>query len=230
MNRFFIGTSGWSYDWNPDGLEWYASNSGMNAIELNASYYKFPLSDWVKRWSKIDGLRWSVKVNKNITHMHRMNKNSYILFERFMNLFKPLKEKIDFFLFQFPKQAKPSILDDIERFLKKFDVAEKFALEARSKEWFSDLVYKRCEELGISMVSIDAPFAREIVRTSNSIYLRMHGRKEWYDYNYNIREMAEIYKKIALKKPKNTYIFFNNNNMLENAQLMEKIKSKDLSR
>ncbi len=32
-------------------------------------------------------------------------------------------------------------------------------------------------------------------------------------------------KKIKRKKPKNTYIFFNNNNMLENAQLMEKIKS-----
>ncbi|MFP3209319.1 MAG: DUF72 domain-containing protein, partial [Nitrososphaeria archaeon] len=35
----YVGTSGWSYAWNPDGLEWYVRNSGLNAVELNSSFY-----------------------------------------------------------------------------------------------------------------------------------------------------------------------------------------------
>ncbi|RLF12723.1 MAG: DUF72 domain-containing protein, partial [Thermoprotei archaeon] len=38
--RVYIGTSGWLYDWNLDGsLDWYVKNSGLNAVELNASFY-----------------------------------------------------------------------------------------------------------------------------------------------------------------------------------------------
>ena len=36
--RVYVGTSGWAYFWNPDGLDWYVRNSGLNAVELNASF------------------------------------------------------------------------------------------------------------------------------------------------------------------------------------------------
>ena len=39
----FVGTSGWSYGWNKGGnLDWYLRNSHLNAVELNASFYRFP--------------------------------------------------------------------------------------------------------------------------------------------------------------------------------------------
>ncbi|MEM2358961.1 MAG: DUF72 domain-containing protein, partial [Nitrososphaerota archaeon] len=35
----FVRTSGWLYDWNSGGtLDWYLANSGLNAVELNASF------------------------------------------------------------------------------------------------------------------------------------------------------------------------------------------------
>ncbi|MEM4503151.1 MAG: DUF72 domain-containing protein, partial [Ignisphaera sp.] len=61
--EIFVGTSGWLYDWNIDGtLDWYLQNSRLNAVELNASFYRFPfrnqVSSWVKKTS-IYGIRWA---------------------------------------------------------------------------------------------------------------------------------------------------------------------------
>jgi len=51
--KALVGTSGWLYDWNEGGdLRWYVENSGLNAIELNASFYRFPFPSQVKGWSR----------------------------------------------------------------------------------------------------------------------------------------------------------------------------------
>jgi len=37
----FVGKSGWYYDWNENkNLDWFIQNSGLNTVELNASYYR----------------------------------------------------------------------------------------------------------------------------------------------------------------------------------------------
>ncbi|MGA7368230.1 MAG: hypothetical protein WBX01_03810 [Nitrososphaeraceae archaeon] len=39
-----IGTSGYTYSWNerrPSPFKWYI-NQGLNSVEINASYYRFP--------------------------------------------------------------------------------------------------------------------------------------------------------------------------------------------
>ncbi len=51
--KFYVGTSGWAYKWNKGGnLEWYLENSGLNAVELNASFYRFPFPNQIKGWVK----------------------------------------------------------------------------------------------------------------------------------------------------------------------------------
>ena len=51
--KFFIGTSGWYYDWNKEKtLDWYIENSNFNVIELNASFYRFPFPNHIKGWGK----------------------------------------------------------------------------------------------------------------------------------------------------------------------------------
>ena len=98
-----MGTSGWSYDWNPDGLEWYVSSSGLNAVELNASFYRFPRASTVRRWSRVgEGIRWAVKVHRGVTHTRRLSRSSLDLWERFRDLFSPMDRLIDFYLFQMP--------------------------------------------------------------------------------------------------------------------------------
>ena len=47
MPEIFVGTSGWLYDWNlGSSLDWYAEFSGLNAVELNASFYKLKTSSF----------------------------------------------------------------------------------------------------------------------------------------------------------------------------------------
>jgi len=62
--QVFVGTSGWLYDWNEGGtLDWYVRFSGLNAVELNASFYRLPFRRQVESWARRgSSLRWSVKI------------------------------------------------------------------------------------------------------------------------------------------------------------------------
>ena len=216
--KFFVGTSGWSYDWNPDGIKWYVENSGLNSVELNSSFYRFPFKNWINSWKKYE-LRWMIKVNRIITHLHRLNEKSYETWEKFRNLFSPMEEKIDYYLFQMPPNFKE--FERILEFVKKFG-KEKFAFEFRNKYMYSDEILKKLK--GITIVSVDEPGMTKIVKTSKDIYLRLHGKTFWYSHNYSNKELVEVLEESIEKNPRNLYIMFNNDhNMLKNARLCFKI-------
>jgi uncharacterized protein YecE (DUF72 family) len=71
--RVFVGTSGWFNDWNEERtLDWYVARSGLDAVELNASFCRFPFPNMVRTWAnKGKGLAWAVKVNQVVTNTHR---------------------------------------------------------------------------------------------------------------------------------------------------------------
>jgi uncharacterized protein YecE (DUF72 family) len=82
MARVFVGTSGWSYQWNlGNSLDWYLAESGLNAVELNMSYYCFPYPNMIKSWAwKASRLAWVVKLHRSIPHLQKLNRESYPLF------------------------------------------------------------------------------------------------------------------------------------------------------
>ncbi len=221
--KFFIGTSGWLYDWNKDGtLDWYVKESGLNAIELNASFYRFPFPNQVKHWSEVGkGLKWAVKVNRLITHQYKLSGNCYSALGKFFDLFKPLDDAISYYLFQLPPFLTPNILDNVEKLLDEFPIKEKFALEPRSEKWFNPETYSAIKKLGVTFVSTDSPIGSTIEKTSGNIYMRMHGRHSWYNYKYSDKEISDVYNRIAALKPKKAFVFFNNDHsMLPNARSM----------
>ena len=223
--KAFIGTSGWAYEWNKGGdLGWYVKNSGLNAIELNSSFYRFPLANRVKVWAEIGkDLTWIIKVNQLITHRFKFSEKSHGPFSAFLKLFKPMDSKIDYYLFQLPHLITPKLLDRIEKFSSKFDMAGRLALEVRNTGWFDPEIYARLRRGGITLVSIDSPIGSFIVKTSRNIYLRMHGRKSWYDYSYSDDELKDLSERIKKFKPSSCYIMFNNDHaMLKNASSMKK--------
>jgi uncharacterized protein YecE (DUF72 family) len=222
----YVGTSGWSYGWNADGtLDWYVDNSDLNAIELNASFYRFPFPTQVRTWAKKGSkLRWSVKVNQLMTHRYKFSTNAEKTWKKFHKLFRPLDKNIDFYLFQLPPMLTPNSAEKIERFFKKTGLGKRFALEVRNEKWFAKEWLDWAKKLGLTWVSIDAPeLSRQVYRTSDSVYLRMHGRSSWYSHNYSATELKEVLRKIRAAKPRKAYVFFNNNhNMLANARTMLK--------
>ncbi len=225
--KIFVGTSGWYYDWNTDlTLDWYIEHSGLNAIELNASFYRFPFPNQVKSWTKKGKpLHWVIKVNRLITHRMRFSEKAFATWQKFLRLFASMDNYIDYFLFQLPPSITPKAQDTIASFLKKAKIAKKCAFEARNEKWFTTEMVQWAQALGITWVSIDAPeFTRDIFKTTKNVYVRVHGRTAWYHHNYNSRELKDIARRIVAVKPNRIYIFFNNNHsMLKNAQAMQEI-------
>ncbi|MEM3551988.1 MAG: DUF72 domain-containing protein [Candidatus Bathyarchaeia archaeon] len=229
--KFFVGTSGWFYSWNTEGsLDWFVKNSGLNAVELNMSFYRFPYSNMVRSWAvKGKKLKWAIKVNRLITHTFKFSGRAFEYWERYCNLFAPLEPFIDFFLFQLPPSMTPKHMQILERFIEKTSLGERFALEVRNNKWFDEKYIEWASKLGITWVSVDSPdFPLDIFNTNGIVYERMHGRTAWYSHYYTHMELQEVAEKILKVNPEKVYVFFNNNHaMLENAKEMLKIFLKE---
>ncbi|MEM4665744.1 MAG: DUF72 domain-containing protein [Thermofilum sp.] len=228
----YVGTSGWNYDWNPGGLKWYADESGFNAIELNMSFYSFPKPSTVIKWFEEGAkLRWAVKVHRSITHLRRMNEKSLATWKRFREVFKPLEESIDFYLFQLPPQMPFS--EEVERRLRLYaGICEKAAVEPRHASWFNDEVLRFFEELGMVFVTPDSPLFEglphgKVYNVRGVCYVRMHGRLTWYNYGYLDEELEEVADALIRASPGRAYVFFNNNHdMLSDGRRMLEILRK----
>ena len=220
----FVGTSGWSYSWNETRrLDWFVTKSGLNAIELNASFYRYPSVGTVEKWAKKgEKLRWSIKANRLFTHTYKFNDAAINRWKNFQQLFAPLEPILDFYLFQLPPKTTPHSAPLIEKFIKKTRIQNKFALEVRNQQWFSKEWYNWAKNLGVTWVSVDAPnLPREIFNLNGTVYLRMHGRTLWYAHRYNEAELKEVATKLTETAPEKAYVFFNNDTaMLENAREM----------
>jgi uncharacterized protein YecE (DUF72 family) len=172
---FFVGTSGWYYSWNEErSLDWFVANSGLNAVELNASFYRFPFPNMVKSWAKKGaGLRWSVKVNRLITHRYKFSEKASDSWQKFRSLFTPLDANVDFYLFQLHPRITPELTDAIEKFAEKTGLRKRFALEVRNQEWFKDEWVRWASNLGITWLSVDSPdFPLTVQNTNGLVYER----------------------------------------------------------
>lgn len=219
--RVFVGTSGFMYPWNPDGLEWYVRESGFNALELNMSFYRFPTPSQVRGWAERGReLRWSIKVTRFITHLHRFGARATERWRSFRELFEPMDSLIDFYLFQLPPAMGPAYSGRIGGFAASTGLGRRFALEWRSPEWFSGEWIRWAAGLGITLVSVDAPgLPRTIFRNDGTVYLRMHGRSSWYGHRYSREELLEVARAIARGEPESVYVYFNNDHdMLDNGR------------
>lgn len=217
--EIFIGTSGWSYNWNEGkSLSWYIHNSNLNAIELNMSFYRFPYPNMVKSWvNKGKQLAWVIKVHRSITHYKKLNKESYDIFEKFQKLFKPLENCIHYYLIQLPPRF--TDIDVLDRFIDECN-CDKICVEFRHHSLFTDKIILWGKKKGVLIVSVDAPDMPRKIMSEKIIYERIHGRSEWYAHNYTREELIDIKNNIISNHPEQLYIFFNNHLMFDNAKAM----------
>jgi uncharacterized protein YecE (DUF72 family) len=223
MTEVYVGTSGWSYGWNlGNSLDWYITESRLNAIELNMSFYRFPYPNMVKSWAtKGKNLAWVVKVHRSITHFQKLSSASVDRFLRFKKLFAPLENVIHYYLFQLP----PSFTDiaTLERFVENSG-AEKLAVEFRHPSLFTEELKTWGKTHGVLLVSIDAPQLPRTIMSQDIVYERIHGRTGWYSHDYSNQELQEIKERILTAHPQTIYVFFNNNHaMMENAKQMSRL-------
>jgi uncharacterized protein YecE (DUF72 family) len=227
-----IGTCGYTYSWNkrkPSPFQWYV-NQGFNSVEINASYYLFPTESWINTWlsDSPDYFTFSIKVNRYITDYTRLRGEKALqLWYKFTKMLERINHKIDFWLFKMPPSFKYTSenLQTMNKFFDDTKLENKAVIEFRHPSWWK-VIYK-IENMGIVFCSVDAPkLPRSRIVSNKTVYLRIHGYKEWYQYIYSKRELDEIYTSIKKLNADKKAIYLNNDHgMLENGlYLLKKTK------
>ncbi len=221
--KIYVGTSGYSYFWNegkPDQLSWYISK-GFETVEINSTFYSYPSYAAIKKWSRAkDNFVFSIKVNKYVTHYMKLASTS--AFQKFYDKFKPMIDKIKFWLFQMPPTfgCEEKNIERLESFIKNLSIKGYPVIEFRDPCWWGlkETIIKQ----GYNFCSVSAPgLPDEIIDNKGLIYMRFHGLTEWYAYQYSEQELLDYYEKIVKIRAKEAYLYFNNDTgMLENALFM----------
>ncbi|HEY0010464.1 MAG TPA: DUF72 domain-containing protein [Candidatus Paceibacterota bacterium] len=241
-----IGTSGWHYNhWNgvfyPPEVKGYNElrffSEHFSSVENNSSFYRISKESTYKTWDRMtpEGFTFSLKLNRFITHIHRLN------------LTEAVRERIDYILTTTqilgPKlgaivvQLPPSFKQDLARvdtFLAHFTEAARskahppdIAIEFRAKDWFNDDTFALLRKHNVALVAAQSsryPEAREL--TADFSYLRLHGPKELFASPYSTSELKDwaSFIRKAGKGGKRVYVYFNNDiggHALRNAEELQ---------
>ncbi|MBD3230310.1 MAG: DUF72 domain-containing protein, partial [Candidatus Lokiarchaeota archaeon] len=116
------------------------------------------------------------------------------------------------------------LLEDISNQL---DSRKNNVLEFRDSSWFCEEVYKFLRNKSLTFSIISAPdLPNDAVKTTDLIYIRFHGKNDWYKYLYDEKDLIEWKKKILELDADRVFIYFNNDyqaNAIENCKQLRKI-------
>ncbi len=95
-------------------------------------------------------------------------------------------------------------------------------IEFRHNSWFDEEVYDIMKKHNVSFCMISAPgnLKEDAVKSNELVYIRFHGKKQWYKYYYTEEELQNWADKLKNLKAQQIYAYFNNDydaNAPENA-------------
>jgi len=231
-----IGTSGWSYDdWvgpfydKKGGKLTYYTKFFMTS-EINSTFYRFPSKGLIQGLLKVapPGFIFASKLPGKITHEKWLSLDQGVEDDtwRFLEVMRPLAEKLGPILIQLrPKFNFSEHLANLEDFLEIVPKNYEWAVEFRDKSWLDTETFKLLEKHEAAYTIVDEPLLPPVTRvTTDFSYIRWHGhgKRLWYDYEYNKSELKEWIPRIneVETKTKRVYGYFNNHygaNAVKNA-------------
>ncbi|HSB65999.1 MAG TPA: DUF72 domain-containing protein [Anaerolineales bacterium] len=221
--HFFIGTSGWTYDhWKgsfyPESLpkshwfDYYASH--FSSVEINATFYRTFKDQTYQKWKERSPQEFGyvLKAPRLITH-RKFLLDVDELVKVFYQSCTLLEDKFELILLQVAPQT-PYDPERLSKALLAFPDPGKVAVEFRHPEWYSQETLDMLQSIGTTICNVDSPRQKiTSLLTSNKAYLRLHGRKHWYSYNYSedeLKEIAGLATELVHRGATRMYIFFNN--------------------
>jgi uncharacterized protein YecE (DUF72 family) len=182
---FEIGTSGWTYkhwkgNFYPENLpqrrwlEYYTEH--FKTVEINASFYHIPKASTARGWAERTpaDFRFSVKVSRLITHVHKF-KNCDDTVEWFFRELEPLKEKVSAFLFQLPPSFSPEP-GVLESFIATLPHGNQYVFELRNPSCYSGPIPELLRSCEIAFCIHDlSGLKTPPITTSSLVYIRFHG-------------------------------------------------------
>jgi len=232
--KYFIGCSGWFYwHWRdifyPGDLpsnqwfQYYARH--FDSVELNAPFYSWPTVVNVKTWirqAQQYPFVYTVKVCELITHIKRFIGTKELV-KDFGYIADLLGERMGCFLFQLPPSFHytPGRLKSI---INQLEQGRRNVVEFRHASWWNDNVYAAFQKAGIIFCSCSGPRLPDyLVKTTDDIYIRFHGTKQWYRHDYSIEELQQWADRIYKTQAKRVWVYFNNDRngyAIKNAKIL----------
>ena len=232
-----VGCSGWFY-WHWRGqfypkdmpttnwFNFYSEN--FQTVELNAPFYSWPTRASVATWRRQTGQKefiYTIKVCELITHIKRFTGTKTLVHD-FGYIADLLESRMGCFLYQLPPSFHftPSRLRNI---VNQLDQRRRNVVEFRHISWWNEEVYAAFRQAGIIFCSCSGPgLPDELISTSEEVYIRFHGKKKWYLYDYSDEELIVWVKRISQSGAKRVWAYFNNDregNSINNAKAFIKI-------
>jgi uncharacterized protein YecE (DUF72 family) len=222
----FIGTSGWVYpDWTGrfypnnkiDKLSFYSKV--FRTVEVNMTFYRFPTKSLISSWDgkTPSNFKFSFKVPRIITHYKRLTR-AEPYFERFLESLELLrkKKKLGCVLIQFPPNYYfESEKDKFAKFCRALPDKMQFAVEFRDPSWINEETRSILKRHNLAYAIGDSKIkklATPMITSDTHAFIRWHGRKAWYNYNYSKKELETWAKELSriMDKVPMVYGYFNN--------------------
>ena len=238
MSHIYVGISGWRYPpWRgifyPPKLtqarELEFASRALPSIEINGSFYSLQRPENYAAWydATPDGFVFSVKGNRYITHILRLQDIETPLANVFASGVFNLREKLGPFLWQFPPSFKFEP-ERIERFFKllphtteqalklarRRDAKMKgrsrlaidqnrplrHAMEIRHSSFITPAFVELLRQYQVALVVADTAGKWPYCEdvTSDFLYLRLHGDKELYASGYSEAALARWAERIRI--------------------------------
>jgi uncharacterized protein YecE (DUF72 family) len=234
-----IGTCGYGRAKKPE----YAAR--LNTVEIQHTFYKPPQVKTLEGWKKEmpEGFEFTLKAWQFITHENgsptyrRLKRELTEKEQREVGAFKPT-ESVEYgwqetlqsakaleartILFQCPAKFVQSDtnIKNIRKFFGRIDRGDmNFVWETRGKTWDDKVIEKICRDLDL-WHCVDPFFRRTL--TPDRCYYRLHGIRRWR-YKYEEGELDELVS--LLPEEGLSYVFFNNNEMFDDAMRFRRIVS-----
>ncbi len=237
--RVWIGCSGFAYrHWRgvfyPDRLpttkwlDYYAHF--FPTVELNNTHYMMPGEKTFLGWrnNSPEGFVYAVKASRIITHMKKLREPEAalrLLFDR-VALLGP---KLGPLLYQLPPRWRFNA-ERLASFLKLLPADIQHTVEVRDPTWLNPDFFALLERYGVAYCVASLPlYQTPVLATARFVYIRFHGSRNIYYYNYGTEELSH-WRDIILRfagEGRTVYCYFNNdpegwavNNALELTRLV----------
>lgn len=168
-------------------LSFYAQHH--DSIEMNTTFHAVPTPERVRAWRDAvpADFRFSVKVNKRITHELALS-DAVGEMKAFIDVARHFEDKLGPLLLQFPPVLPSRAMPGLQKLLASLPRDLQFAIEFRDRSWLRKETYELLSSHNIAMVMLDHedhPWARDLPATADFLYLRLvgkHGRYEDIGY------------------------------------------------
>lgn len=219
----YIGTSGFSYpSWRGsfypakmparEFLAHYCSR--FRSLEVNSTFYRFPLESTLARWRDLtpEGFVFAVKASRYITHIKRLGEPENTV-GPFLDRVRSLGTKLGPILLQLPAKFTFNA-EVLASFCEVLDKRFRYVFEFRDPGWFQAETCDTLKWYGMAFCIWDyAGFRSPDTVTADFVYIRLHGPlKEPYRGAYPVKFLKERADAIRgwLSEGRAVYVFFDN--------------------